>query len=191
MIKQWFFFLVLFVGLISCNEEESGENFDNKLEANLFQVVTETDSTFIQTSAPRGTVLATQSGEIVTMTINLIGFAPNTTHAVHLHHGTCEQPKHHWNAGSSDKFCNEKSLGIPWAKPFAGDFGNISVGYDGSGSLTIKTDLWKIGSENFEDIVGLQVIIHDKPEDFTSECDPAHAHSHAHSNVKIACGTLL
>jgi Cu-Zn family superoxide dismutase len=123
------------------------------------------------------------------MFISLEGFAPNTIHAVHMHHGSCEQPKHHWNAGSEENFCNRRSLNVPWAKPYAGDVGNVSVGYDGTGSLTIKTNLWSIGSNDEKDILGLQVIVHEGYEDFTSECDPNH--DHIHENDKLACGTIL
>ncbi|MFY0599745.1 MAG: superoxide dismutase family protein [Cyclobacteriaceae bacterium] len=177
----------------SCDDAESEPDvvYDVEASAELFQILADTDSTFIQTSEARGSVTVHQLDSVVTMTIDLVGFTPNTIHAVHMHHGTCEQPKHHWNSGSTEKFCNEKSLGIPWAKPFAGDFGNVSVGYDGSGSLTIKTDLWRLASGDSRDIMGLQVIIHDKHDDFTGECDPSHSHNHGHPNTKIACGTIL
>lgn len=188
--KSFLWLLLITLTFFGCNEKDL-ETVDQEAFAELFQIVSETDSTYIQTSEPRGQVTVSQTDLIVTMTIDLEGFAPNTIHAVHLHHGSCEQPKHHWNAGSTEKYCNEKSLGIPWAKPFAGDFGNVSVGYDGTGSLTIKTDLWSLASGDDSDIMGLQVVIHDKHEDFTGECDPSHTHTHSHPNTKIACGKIL
>lgn len=190
---MFFLMVIILVTFVSCDENETSpeETYDAIAAASLFQILSETDSTYVQTSEARGEVTVYQIDSIVTMTIDLIGFPANTTHAVHMHHGTCEQPKHHWNAGSEEEFCNQNSLGIPWAKPFAGDFGNISVGYDGSGSLTIKTDLWRLATGDDRDILGLQVVIHEEYEDFIGECDPSHTHGHTHTNNKVACGTIL
>lgn len=152
----------------------------------------ETDSTYTLSSESRGEVLIFQEDSVVTMTINLVGFLPNTVHAVHIHAGNCEQPGSHWNMNqpTTERFCNTRSLNLPWAKPLAGDVGNVSVGYDGSGSFTLQTDLWRINSLDDRDIVGYPIVIHEKYIDFTDECDPFHDHLHVHDNPKQACGTI-
>ena len=178
------------ITFFGCSESEPSIQPDYTASAKLFQVLSDTDSTYIVTSKPRGEIYVEQVDSVVNMTINLSGFIPNSVHAIHMHHGSCEQPKHHWNAGSTETFCNTKSLGFPWSKPYAGDIGNLSIAYDSTGSMTIQTDLWRLGSGDERDILGLQVIIHENLEDFTSECDPNHG-GHAHFNAKIACGKIL
>jgi Cu-Zn family superoxide dismutase len=177
--------------LLACTDKDDPTLPEVTASGELFQIISDTDSTYLTTSNRRGNIYVEQMDSIVTMTINLTGFTPNTVHAIHMHHGSCAQPKHHWNAGSTESFCNEKSLGYIWSKPFAGDVGNLSVGYDSTGTMTISTDLWRLGSGDQRDILGLQVVIHENMEDFSGECDPMHGGGHTHFNAKIACGTIL
>ena len=128
---------------------------------------------------------------VTTMNVSISNLDPNTSHAMHLHMGTLEEPSHHWNQNVLTAFCNATSLGEVWAKPFAGDVGNIDVGADGTGSFTIQTDLWSLGTDEDSDIVGTVLYIHENEEDFLNECDPNHSHNHGHVNAKIAGGTIL
>ncbi len=137
-----------------------------------------------------GTASFSQAGDIVTLEIRLEGLTPNSSKAVHIHNGTVNAPGRHWNQQSFYAFCNERSLGEVWAKPFAGDVGNVTIDSEGNGSFTIQTDLWALNSGNEKDILDKVVIVHQDPEDFIEECDPNHSHDHMHSNLKIGGGTI-
>ncbi len=175
-----------------CTENEPTPDQAIEATAILSGIYSETDSTYVVGEEPYGRVQLTQLDSIVQVEIFLENFNPNTIHSVHLHAGSCEQPGMHWNQGfgMDTYFCNERSLGIPWAKPRAGDVGNVSVGYDGSGYFSLKTDMWQLGSGDHRDIVGKVVVIHDTLDDFVGECDPNHTHNHTHTNAKVACGTI-
>ncbi|MEQ8240972.1 MAG: superoxide dismutase family protein [Cyclobacteriaceae bacterium] len=182
---------MLLTTLSSCSEDDpSLETKAAKVELTTIDLFG--GGVYTLTTERKGEINFTQQDSIVTMTINLSGFPPNGVHAVHIHEGTCEEPALHWNIGvpHMEKFCNKRSLGIPWGKPLAGDVGNVTVGADGTGSLSLKTDLWRIASGDARDLLGKIVVIHDGSEDFTQECDPNHDHTHAHVNPKIACGMI-
>lgn len=185
---------LLLTYLTGCNEEEPTREAPAPptAEVALTGMLLNNDGSYAVGTAPYGSATFVQEDSFVVATIRLENFLPNTVHAIHLHAGSCENPGMHWNMGKdmTTTFCNEKSLGIPWAKPMAGDVGNASVGYDGSGTLVIKTDLWEIGTATDRDITGTVLVIHEAYEDFTKECDPTHG-AHPHDNAKIACGTLV
>ena len=50
-----------------------------------------------------------------------------------------------------------------------GDIGNIAVGEDGTGRMTLTTDLWEIGTGSDIDVVGKGIIVHAGADDFTSQ----------------------
>lgn len=179
--------------LTACGGDEPSANETSHGQVQLTGLLIENDTTYSFGNLAHGTAEFIQEDCVVTLTINLFNFSPNTVHAVHIHEGACEQPGLHWNMGfdrMTHRFCNERSIGIPWAKPMAGDVGNVSVGYDGTGSFTLRTDLWRIGSGDHRDLRGKLLIIHESYEDFTAECDPSHGHNHPHFNEKLACGII-
>ncbi|HCX22024.1 MAG: hypothetical protein CMB80_29050 [Flammeovirgaceae bacterium] len=186
--------LGLIGGLLSlqaCSDET--EDSTLRAQAILTSIHADTDSTFLIGDQSYGIVDFFQSEDsIVTIEIYLENFPPNTIHSVHMHSGPCTQPGMHWNQGfdMTTYFCTESSLGLPWAKPRAGDVGNVSVGYDGSGIFTLKTDIWKLASGNSLDIIDLSIVIHEMQDDFVGECDPSHDHTHTHANAKVACGSI-
>jgi Cu-Zn family superoxide dismutase len=113
----------------------------------------------------------------------------NDLQAIHLHAGSCEAPGAHWNCnGASNNFCREDNLGTVWGKPKAGDIGNVRKLADGSGYLTLKTDLWTLKENDIRSILGTVVILHDQMEDFAQSCFAGH--THAYGIAKIACGTI-
>ena len=113
----------------------------------------------------------------------------NDLQAIHLHAGSCESPGAHWNwNGATNNFCREDNLGTVWGKPKAGDIGNVEKLADGTGYLTLKTDLWTLKDSDVRSIVGTVVILHDQMEDFAQSCFAGHAHAYGIS--KIACGTI-
>lgn len=147
------------------------------------------EDTYLVTSDQKGRVSASQQGNIVTLTIELDGFPANTSHAIHLHNGSCEDPGTHWNQNSDQSFCSAESLGVLWRKSYAGDIGNISTDSNGHGYLSFSTDLWTLNSGLDSDILEKVMVIHARAEDFGPECYILTAHDHA-SNTKIACGRI-
>jgi Cu-Zn family superoxide dismutase len=107
-------------------------------------------------------------GGKVTLKVEIAGAEPGT-HAVHLHEkGDCSAADGssaggHWNPTSENH-------GKWAAAPFHhGDIGNVEVGADGKGTLTLTTDLWTIGGAPETDVVGKAVIVHAKADDFTTQ----------------------
>jgi superoxide dismutase, Cu-Zn family len=131
-----------------------------------------------------------QEGGIVTLTVELYNLPPGGQHALHLHEGSCEDPGMHWNGGGSEKHCSTPSMGTPWGRPYLGDIGNITIGQDGKGSLSLSTNLWALGDGSPLDVLGKVLMVHGEPEDFALECDPNHM-NHPHTNPRMACGQVF
>lgn len=72
-----------------------------------------------------------------------------------------------------------------WGEPpfHLGDIGNVEVGEDGTGSLTMSTDLWSVGDGSDRDVVGKSVVVHSGADDFTTQ--PA-----GDSGERIGCGVI-
>jgi superoxide dismutase, Cu-Zn family len=68
----------------------------------------------------------------------------------------------------------------------AGDLGNITVGTDGTGTATVKTDRFtlSIGPTSLQDADGSALVIHADPDDLTT--DPS-----GNSGARIACGVVF
>lgn len=118
----------------------------------------------------------------VTLTLEVRN-APEGEHAFHLHEiGDCSAPDGtsaggHWNPAGHDH-------GRWGEEPFhLGDVGNLSVGADGTGTLTLSTDLWSIGTGADNDIVGRSVVLHAGVDDFTSQPTGA-------AGGRIGCGVI-
>jgi len=109
--------------------------------------------------------------------------APPGDHAVHIHEvGDCSADDAtsaggHWNPTVEDHG--------QWgeAPHHLGDIGNITVGEDGTGSLSLKTDRWAMGSGESNDIMGKSVIVHADVDDF--ETQPTGA-----AGGRIGCGVI-
>jgi Cu-Zn family superoxide dismutase len=107
------------------------------------------------------------------------------SHAVHIHeHGDCSAPDAmtaggHWNPTSKKhgKWCQADG------EYHLGDIGNIEVGADGKGVIEIVTDLWEIGSGGPNDVVGKSIIVHAKPDDYTTQPTGA-------AGDRIGCGEI-
>jgi len=104
----------------------------------------------------------------VTLRVMISGAEPGT-HAVHLHEkGDCTAADGasaggHWNP-------SQENHGKWATAPFHhGDIGNVEVGANGKGTLTLTTDLWTIGGAPETDVVGKAIIVHAKADDFTTQ----------------------
>jgi Cu-Zn family superoxide dismutase len=104
------------------------------------------------------------------LVIEVEGVVPGL-HAAHIHeHGDCSDPKAasaggHWNPTGKP----HGKWGQADGNYHLGDLGNIEVGADGTGRLQIETDLWSAGDGGPHDVVGRSIIVHAKPDDFTTQ----------------------
>jgi Cu-Zn family superoxide dismutase len=104
-------------------------------------------------------------------------------HAVHIHEtGDCSAEDGssaggHWNPTGEEHG--------KWGEhPFhLGDIGNIEVGEDGTGSITLSTDLWSIGDSSDHDVVGKSIVVHAGADDFKSQPSGA-------AGERIGCGVI-
>ncbi|WP_425390236.1 superoxide dismutase family protein [Ekhidna sp.] len=184
--------LILTLTLIGCKSDDPAPEPGPLVLANaaIFWVDAQDDETYELGDQMGFVTFAFQDG-VTTFKLRVNGMEPNTAHAMHLHMGTLEEPGRHWNQGKFVAFCEVKSMGRLWLKPFAGDVGNIQVDDNGDGEFELQTDLWSVGTQDETDILGTVLFIHHKSQDFANECDPNHKHEPgAHMNAKIAGGTV-
>lgn len=138
-----------------------------------------------------GEALLSYQDKVVDFTLSLSGLPAGGQHAVHLHEGSCENPGAHWNGGGSERYCEVPSQGSVWGRPFLGDIGNVAVNAQGSGTLSIKTELWALGDGSLRDVAGTYIMLHEGPENYSMACDPNHGGHEMPANAKIACGEIV
>lgn len=186
-------FLLPLILLLACSSDDQNEISEPEViaEATLYALTEVAGNEYEPQETSIGKATFFQTADVVTLEIELSGMTPNTQKAVHIHDGTVQLPGRHWNAGKFVAACNDRSLGEVWARPFIGDIGNVSIGADGNGTFSLRTDLWAINSGDERDILDKAIIVHENPQDFIEECDPAHTHDHQHTNQKIGGGTIL
>jgi Cu-Zn family superoxide dismutase len=129
-----------------------------------------------------GEAVFTSMNGKVTLELTLEHATPGP-HAVHIHEtGDCSAEDAssaggHWNPTGEE----HGRWGVP---PFhLGDIGNVDVGEGGKGTLTLETDLWAVGDGSDHDVLGKAVVVHEGPDDFTSQ--PAGA-----AGKRIGCGVI-
>ena len=130
-----------------------------------------------------GTAIFTQSGDTITLIVEVQNVSPGL-HGVHIHeYGDCSAPDGtsaggHWNPTNVDHG--------KWGEDefHLGDIGNINVGEDGTGKIELTTDLWEMGTGSDLDIVGKGMIVHADADDFTSQ--PS-----GNAGARIGCGVIV
>ncbi len=134
-------------------------------------------------SGVTGMAVFTQNGDQITLTAEIQGASPGL-HAIHIHaNGDCSAPDGtsaggHWNpTGVAHGKWGEGEFHL-------GDIGNITVEEDGTGSITLTTDLWEIGTGSDIDVVGKGIIVHADADDFTSQPSGA-------AGARIGCGVIV
>ncbi|MEM6846216.1 MAG: superoxide dismutase family protein [Bacteroidota bacterium] len=125
----------------------------------------------------------------VELQLNLNCDKPNTSSALHMHYGTPEKPKHHWNPEGAAGYCDVLSLGEVWGRKHAGDLGNIDFDESGDGTFFLETNLWSLNSGEKNDILGKIIVVHYLYEDFALQFNN-NSHSHTHQNPKIGSGII-
>lgn len=131
-----------------------------------------------------GTVTFTEEDGKVTMTAEFSGLKEGM-HAIHLHEkADCSAEDAtsaggHWNPTFEDhgEWGSENGY-------HRGDIGNFDVNAEGEGSITFTTDQWCIGCEDdTKNILDKAVVVHDGPDDFTSQPSGA-------AGTRIGCGVI-
>jgi Cu-Zn family superoxide dismutase len=132
-------------------------------------------------STVTGSATFSEDGNQVTLKLNVMGASPGA-HGAHIHElGDCSavdasSAGAHWNPTT-------KVHGTPDPEHHLGDLGNIQIGQDGRGSLTISKAQWTIGDGTSTDVVGKALVIHADEDDLKT--DPAGA-----SGARQACGVI-
>jgi Cu-Zn family superoxide dismutase len=130
----------------------------------------------------QGSAIFVKSGNQVELMMK-IDPGPPGEHAVHIHeNGDCSSPDGksaggHWNPTGEDH-------GKWGVAPFhLGDIGNVVVGEDGTGTLSLITDLWSMGTGTENDILDRAVIVHADADDFVTQPTGA-------AGARIGCGVI-
>ena len=129
-----------------------------------------------------GRATFTQTGAGVRLVLHLTG-APPGEHGAHIHEkGDCSDAEAksaggHWNPAQ------HKHGAPPPSSSHLGDLGNLTVGADGTGSLELTSESWKLGDGSPEDVIGKAVVIHAGADDLVT--DPA-----GNSGARIGCGVI-
>ena len=134
-------------------------------------------------SGVTGMAVFTQNGDQITLMVEIQG-ASAGLHAVHIHeNGDCSSPDGtsaggHWNpTGVAHGKWGEGEFHL-------GDIGNIIVGEDGTGRITLTTHLWEIGTGSDVDVVGRGIVVHADADDFVSQPSGA-------AGARIGCGVIV
>ncbi len=120
----------------------------------------------------------------VRLTLRVNGLTPGE-HGFHIHAvGKCEPPGFMSAGAHFNPYGEHHGLANP-AGPHAGDFQNLKVGSDGTGSLDTTDSLvtLKEGSSSLFPPGGTSLIIHADPDD--EKTDPA-----GNSGARVACGVI-
>ena len=135
-------------------------------------------------STVSGTVTFIEKNGIVVMKAALSGLSQGN-HAIHIHAiGDCSAPDGksaggHWNPTNEN---HGKWMEAPF---HIGDIGNLVVGADGTGTIERTTNLWAVGGkEAKKNVVGHAIIIHEGPDDFSSQPSGA-------AGPRVGCGEIV
>jgi superoxide dismutase, Cu-Zn family len=135
-----------------------------------------------QGSKLAGTAIFTRAADGgVDLVVDVSG-APAGEHGIHLHEkGDCSAPDFS-SAGAHFNPTNAPHGGPNSPQHHAGDFGNITVAADGTGHLSLHSNMLTIGAGP-NSVVGHAIVIHEKADDLTSQ--PS-----GNSGARIGCGVV-
>jgi superoxide dismutase, Cu-Zn family len=135
-------------------------------------------------SLTTGSATFTESGDKVTLSLEVAGATPGL-HGAHIHqNGDCGATIDA-DAASAGGHWNPAGVSHGPADPghHLGDLGNIEIGQDGRGTLKVTKQAWKIGDGSAQDVVGKALVIHGGQDDLAT--DPA-----GNSGSRVACGVI-
>lgn len=132
-------------------------------------------------SAMTGKVTFEQRENRVHVTLQVAG-APPGEHGVHIHEtGDCSDPAAK-SAGGHFNPLGAMHGGPQAAQRHPGDFGNLTVKEDGTGTLELDTDVLTV-PEGAMSVVGKAIIVHEKPDDLVTQ--PT-----GNAGGRIGCGVI-
>ncbi|HEY2745849.1 MAG TPA: superoxide dismutase family protein [Polyangia bacterium] len=111
--------------------------------------------------------------------------APPGEHAVHIHDkGDCSSPDgksagDHWNPTHME----HGKWGATGDHFHLGDIGNLTVGPDGKGTVTLDTTKWTAGGGGVNDVIGHAIVVHGGVDDFKTQ--PS-----GNAGPRIGCGVI-
>lgn len=135
-------------------------------------------------SKVQGNADFTEKNGIVYLEAKLTGLTAGV-HAIHIHEkadcsaADAASAGGHWNP----TFKKHGKWGD--AEYHKGDIGNFTSDVDGNATVLFKTDEWCIGcGDATKDILGKGLIVHDKPDDFTTQ--PT-----GNAGARVACSAII
>lgn len=136
-------------------------------------------------STVTGSASATRVGGVVTLVVTVSGATPGE-HGIHIHQtGDCSAPDAasagaHWNPDAHDHGSGAADAG---ASSHLGDLGNILIGEDGKGTLTVAKPEWTLGDGAATDVLGHALVVHAAVDDLATQ--PS-----GNSGGRQACGVI-
>jgi superoxide dismutase, Cu-Zn family len=182
----WVLFIIVSIGLTSCNtgsKQESTEDTSDNSQANEEKATAKATMEAASGSKVTGEVTFTEEDGGVRFELAVDNLTPGE-HAVHLHEkGDCSADDAssaggHWNP--TMKPHGKRDGGHAFHK---GDIGNMNVGADGKGTMQMTVEGWSIGGADSTNVIGKSVIIHEKPDDFTTQ--PS-----GNAGARVSCGVI-
>jgi Cu-Zn family superoxide dismutase len=158
------------------NKEELGKKGDSVAKADI-------DAKSGSKLKGKATFTKNDKGEIV-LRVEVSDATPGE-HAVHIHDkGDCSSPDgksagDHWNPTHME----HGKWGAMGDHHHLGDIGNLSVGPDGKGTITLETTKWTAGGGGVNDVIGHSIVVHGGVDDFKSQ--PA-----GNAGPRIGCGVI-
>jgi superoxide dismutase, Cu-Zn family len=133
-------------------------------------------------SSASGTVTFAPQGDRVRVVARVSGLTPNQEHGFHVHEkGDCSSA----DAMSAGGHFNPTAQphGAPAMAHHGGDMPSLKADADGRVDTSFFIDGVTIGSGSSTDLAGKAVIVHEKPDDYTTQ--PT-----GNSGGRIACGVI-
>jgi Cu-Zn family superoxide dismutase len=170
-------FSILVVTSCKDNKKETTK-IEGTVETEVEEIVNEVEpeKTLTITLSPKsesnaqGTLTFTEKDGMVTMNGTVNGLEPGS-HGIHIHEkADCTSPDGksaggHWNPTGQPHGSWGAETGY-----HKGDIGNIEIGENGEGTISLTTDEWCIGcSDETKNIIGKAIIVHLDADDLTSQ----------------------
>ncbi|WP_293892925.1 superoxide dismutase family protein [Flavobacterium sp.] len=135
-------------------------------------------------SKVQGNAVFTERDGIVFLEAKLTGLTPGV-HAIHIHEKADCSAADAASAGGHWNPTFKKHGKWTDAEHHKGDIGNFNANADGTATVLFKTDEWCIGcGDTTKDILGKGLIVHDKPDDFTTQ--PS-----GNAGARVACSAII
>lgn len=179
---------LLVLPLVACSSDEPDEMAEDEMEEPMDEPMDEPMMAMTGAASLAGAAGSNVSGNVsfqedngaLTVTASVTG-APPGEHGLHIHaNGICEgdftSAGGHFNPANTDHAC-------PPATPrHAGDLGNITIGADGSGTLTVTVRNATL-AEAANSVVGKAMILHAGTDDCQTQ--PT-----GDAGSRLACGVI-